>query len=115
MEQLAEMPDKTRYFSIARTVTNHVGGHSAPPQEFALAVGCDVSHAGQIVYADGLDLKGPATPIGTNCRLCERLDCGQRAFPPINHRLMVDDHKRGRTPFYFAPAGSGPVSAPANK
>ncbi len=38
-------------------------------------------------------------PIGVNCRLCERLDCSQRAFPPLKHRLTVEDHVRGISPF----------------
>jgi len=68
-----------------------------PPRQFAIALGCDVQHAAQIVYADGLDLgsRSAATPIGVNCRLCPRLDCTQRAFPPLNHRLVVDEHVRG--------------------
>jgi len=107
--QLAAMPDGTVYFSLARTVTKAVGGHATPAQQFAIGLGCEVSHANQLVYADGHDLKAldAATPIGTSCRLCERLDCAQRAFPPINHRLIVDENKRTRSPFYFSPAGEG--------
>lgn len=104
--QLAEMPDGTTYFCIARTVTKVAGGHRTPAQEFAIGLGCDVAHGSQVVYAEGFDLKNrdAATPIGTSCRLCERLECGARAFPPINHRLVVDDTKRGRFPYYFSPS-----------
>ncbi|HZH26355.1 MAG TPA: short-chain fatty acyl-CoA regulator family protein [Azospirillaceae bacterium] len=95
--QLAQMPDGTTYLSVARTVTNAGAGWKVPPRQFAIALGCDVQHAAQIVYADGLDLgsRSAATPIGVNCRLCPRLDCTQRAFPPLNHRLVVDEHVRG--------------------
>lgn len=105
--QLAQVPDGTAYVSLARTVVKASGGHRAPPQLFAIALGCDVAHAGQIVYADGLDLSATetATPIGINCRLCPRLDCSQRAFPPLNHRLIVDENLRGLSPFLFAPPG----------
>ena len=103
--QLAQMPDGTTYFSIARTVVKAGGGFRSPPQQFAIALGCDVQHAGQITYADGFDLDNTeaATPIGVNCRLCPRLDCSQRAFPPLNHRLIVDENLRGLSPYLFAP------------
>ena len=103
--QMAEMPDGTAYFSIARTVVKAGGGHRSPPQQFAVALGCDVQHAAQVTYADGFDLSNTsaATPIGVNCRLCPRLDCSQRAFPPLNHRLIVDENLRGLSPYLFAP------------
>ncbi len=108
--QLARMPDGTTYFSLARTVVKASGGYSSPPQQFAMALGCEVAHAAQITYADGVDLDNTeaATPIGVNCRLCPRLDCSQRAFPPLNNRLIVDENLRGLTPYLFAPpAGEG--------
>ncbi|BAI75909.1 transcriptional regulator (plasmid) [Azospirillum sp. B510] len=103
--QMAEMPDGTAYFSIARTVVKAGGGHRSPPQQFAVALGCDVQHAAQVTYADGFDLTNTdaATPIGVNCRLCPRLDCSQRSFPPLNHRLIVDENLRGLSPYLFAP------------
>lgn len=103
--QLAEMPDGTLYFFIARSVTKTGGGHRAPPQRFALALGCEAQHAAQLVHADGLHLdnREAAVPIGVNCRLCERLDCSQRAFPPLNHALIVDQNLRGHSAFYFKP------------
>lgn len=103
--QLAEMPEGARYFFIARAVTKTGGGHHSPPQQFALALGCEAGHATQLVYADGLDVanRAAAVPIGINCRLCERLDCSQRAFPPLNHKLIVDENLRGHSAFYFTP------------
>ena len=103
--QLSQMPDGTTYFSIARTVVKAGGGFRSPPQQFAIALGCDAQHAAQITYADGFDLENTeaATPIGVNCRLCPRLDCSQRAFPPLNHRLIVDENLRGLSPYLFAP------------
>ncbi|SOD92632.1 helix-turn-helix domain-containing protein [Caenispirillum bisanense] len=103
--QLAEMPDGTLYFFMARSVTKPGGSHRAPPQRFALALGCEAHHAAQLVNADGLQLdnRDAAVPIGVNCRLCERLDCSQRAFPPLNHTLIVDQNLRGHSAFYFKP------------
>lgn len=103
--QVAQMPDGTTYFSLARTVTKTGGGYQTPPQQFAVGLGCDIDDAPQLVYADGIDLenRAAATPIGISCRLCERLDCSQRAFPPLNHRLIVDENLRGHAPYRFAP------------
>jgi len=102
--QFAEMPDGTAYISIARTVTKSSGGYRVPAQQFAIALGCDVAHAGHLVYGDDLNLenRAAAVPIGVNCRLCPRLDCNQRAFPPLNHRLIVDENTRALSPYLFA-------------
>lgn len=35
------------------------------------------------------------------CRLCDRLDCEQRAYPPLQHALTVNEHVRGIS--FFAP------------
>ena len=60
---------------------------------------CDAAHAKEHVYADGVDLAGAATPIGPTCRLCERLDCTHRAFPPLGQRLVLDENSRASSPF----------------
>ncbi len=95
--QLSRMPDGTTYFCIARTVRKEGGGFRAPQSRLAIGLGCDVSHARELVYADGIDLENldAAEPIGPTCRLCERMDCRQRAFPPIRSRLGMDENVRG--------------------
>jgi predicted transcriptional regulator len=49
-----------------------------------------------MVYSDGIDLGNlsSATPVGVSCRTCERVDCDQRAFPSLRHRLRVDENVR---------------------
>lgn len=95
--QLSRMSDGATYFSVARTITKAGGGHRVPQSYFAIELGCEVSHARELVYADGLSIDNPeaAVPVGVNCRLCERMDCRQRAFPPLHHRLDVDVNVRG--------------------
>ncbi len=63
-----------------------------------------VRDARKLVYADGVDLENldAAVPIGTTCRLCERLDCDQRAFPALQFGMTIDENVRGRS--FFAPA-----------
>ncbi len=99
--QVIQMEDATRYFSIARTVSRAGSGIGVPGDQYAVGLGCEIAHARKLIYSQGYDLddERAATPIGVNCRLCERLDCSQRAFPPLKQRLRVEDHVRGISPF----------------
>ena len=103
LTQIIELPDGSRYFSIARTVQGGAGGFNAPVAERAVALGCRIEDARALVYAQGTDLDAaPATPIGLTCRLCERTNCAARAHPPIKRRLVIDEHNRLAAPFSFA-------------
>jgi predicted transcriptional regulator/DNA-binding XRE family transcriptional regulator len=96
LTQKIAMPDGTTYFSIARTVERTgTGFHQTPPQ-LAIGLGCEIAYAPRLVYADGMNAKSKmlATPIGINCRHCERTDCTERAFAPLNRRLLVDEFRR---------------------
>jgi predicted transcriptional regulator/transcriptional regulator with XRE-family HTH domain len=83
--QVMRMGDGTTYFSIAKAVIKAGGGFGAPPSYQAICLGCEVSFARQLVYTDGMELDSPdtAVPVGVHCRLCEREDCAQRAFPSL--------------------------------
>lgn len=107
--QWGEMPDGAGYLSIARAITKPGAGYRSPPQHYAIALGCSIDHAADLIYGDGIafDQHNAATPIGVHCRLCPRLDCAQRAYPPLDHRLQIDDHIRGASAFSFIPIGSG--------
>ena len=100
--QFSIMPDNTAYFCVARTIRKSYG-YAAGDALMAVGIGCPVKDARKIVYADGYDLDNlaAAVPIGTTCRLCERLDCEQRAFPPLQYGLKVDENVRGRS--FYAP------------
>jgi predicted transcriptional regulator/transcriptional regulator with XRE-family HTH domain len=104
--QLSRLPDGSTYFWIARTVTRDKGGFHAPRSVVAIAMGCEARCAGELVYADGvaLDSPGAVVPVGITCRACERMDCEQRAFPPLQHPLAVNPHVRGVS-FYAPPRG----------
>jgi predicted transcriptional regulator/DNA-binding XRE family transcriptional regulator len=103
--QIARLPDGATFFCVARTVEKPGGGFHAPSGHMAVVLGCDIARAAEIVYADGLDLARPdvATEIGVGCRLCERADCRQRAFPPLQHRLVVDEAVKGPSAYAFRP------------
>ncbi|MFF3365269.1 short-chain fatty acyl-CoA regulator family protein [Streptomyces misionensis] len=99
--QIAEMPDGQRFLWTARAVTRHRGGWGEPGKTFAIGLGCEIRHAHRLVYSDGLDLTSPsaATPIGMGCRVCERLDCPQRAAPPLGHALRIDQNASTFVPY----------------
>lgn len=96
---LSEMPDGAPYVCIAKSVSKPGGSFLEPDRRYALGLGCEIEHAAQLVYADGLDLNGPPTRMGVNCRICERTDCTQRAFPPIDRTLAVPENERGVIPY----------------
>jgi hypothetical protein len=101
--QIIQLPDGKKFFSIARTVHGEQGGYGAPKVDRAVALGCAIERAQELIYAQGLDFDAaPATPIGVSCRLCERPDCAARAHPPLQRRLVFDEHRRLATPFSFA-------------
>ena len=51
------------------------------------------------MYSEGLSLDGAAVPVGVSCRICERPDCHQRAFPPLGRKLTVRTNERRIVPF----------------
>lgn len=101
VRQLAEMPDGGRYLSVATEISRRSGGFATPQRRYAIALGCDVSHADHFVYADDLNLASRAAfqPIGISCRICERVNCTQRAVPPLKRRLQVDHDRRTTLPY----------------
>ncbi|BDG05372.1 helix-turn-helix domain-containing protein [Anaeromyxobacter oryzae] len=101
--QLSQMPDGATYFWVARTVSREGGGFHAPRSVLAVAIGCEASRAKELVYADAVNLESreAVVPVGLTCRLCERMDCEQRAFPPLQHPLKVNANVRGVS--FYAP------------
>lgn len=101
LRQLAETPDGVRYLCLAREVSTGGGSFRAPVRRFAIALGCEVSHASEVVYSDGLDLSDAAAfePIGISCRICERRNCHQRSVPPLESHLSVDPDRREILPY----------------
>jgi predicted transcriptional regulator/DNA-binding XRE family transcriptional regulator len=102
LRQLAETPDGVRYLCLARDVSKPGGSFDAPVRRFAIGLGCEVQHAGALVYADDLDLTRRFEPIGISCRICERTDCHQRSVPPLERRLRVNPDRRGTLPYEIA-------------
>lgn len=98
--QIAQMPDGRNYMWVARTVERRAARYGQPGKTFAIGLGCELRHANRLVYSEGLDLSGgAATPIGSGCRVCERDNCPQRAFPALGRELDLDEHRSTVTPY----------------
>lgn len=104
--QVSRMPDGKTFFCLARTVRppgrrSARGGLTERGRLLAIGLGCEVRHAREIVYADGLhvDEEQIVTPIGTSCRVCPRMDCADRASPSMSQRLVIDENRRGLSTF----------------
>ena len=104
IRQLAETPDGVRYLCLAREVTHGGGAWRAPVRRFAIGLGCEISHASEFVYSDGLDLSDANAfePIGISCRICERKNCHQRSVPPLERNLTIDHNRRHTLPYEVA-------------
>ena len=94
---VSKMPNGEKYVCIARTVEKGVGKHGMLKSLLSIGLGCQVKHAKDFVYTDSLNLndKKTETPIGVNYRTCDRMDCQQRAFPPLHKKFDIDLNKRG--------------------
>jgi len=94
---LSKMPNGEKYICIARTVEKGIGKHGMFKTLLSIGLGCQSKYSKDFVYADSLNLndKKSETAIGVNCRTCDRMDCQQRAFPPLHKKFDIDLNKRG--------------------
>ncbi len=104
LRQLAETPDGKRYLLLARDVSKPAGAFGAPVRRFAIGLGCEISHARDLVYSDGLDLGNPQLfePIGVSCRICPRPTCHQRSVPPVDRMIRIPPDRPGPLPYAIA-------------
>lgn len=100
IRQLAETPDGNRYLCLAWSEEKRLGGFRGVTRRYAYALGCEISHADRLVYADDLDpARAPFDPIGISCRICERRACPQRAVPPLAAGITVPPDRRNLVPY----------------
>ena len=91
----------------AHADARRAGRSTSRSTQMAIGIGCELGHARELVYADGYDLDrlDRVSEIGVGCRLCERMNCRQRAFPPLQHRLMIDEKVKGVSAYPFSTKG----------
>ena len=94
---VSKMTNGEKYVCIARTVEKGVGRYGQSKSILSIGLGCEAKYAKEFVYTENLDISDKKTeiPIGVSCRTCDRLDCSQRAFPPLHKKFDVDINLRG--------------------
>jgi predicted transcriptional regulator len=106
--QVSQMPDGSSFFCVAKTISP-IGRQTRPRpigvrlHRLAIGLGCPLSYAKEVTYADGLTLDDPniVTPIGVSCRVCERVNCPERATPSHSYKLVVDENRRGLSAYCY--------------
>ena len=94
---VSKMTNGEKYVCIAKTVEKGVGRFGQSKSILSIGLGCEAKYAKEFVYTENLDISDKKTeiPIGVSCRTCDRLDCSQRAFPPLHKKFDVDINTRG--------------------
>ena len=94
---VSKMTNGEKYVCIAKTVEKGVGRYGQKKSILSIGLGCEAKYAKDFVYTENLDLndKKSELPIGVSCRTCDRLDCSQRAFPPLHKKFDIDINSRG--------------------
>ncbi len=94
---VSKMTNGEKYVCIARTVEKGVGRYGQSKSILSIGLGCEAKYAKEFVYTENLDITDKKTeiPIGVSCRTCDRLDCSQRAFPPLHKKFDIDINTRG--------------------
>ncbi len=94
---VSKMTNGEKYVCIAKTVEKGVGRYGQKKSMLSIGLGCESKYAKDFVYTENLDLndKKSELPIGVSCRTCDRLDCSQRAFPPLHKKFDIDINSRG--------------------
>jgi len=94
---VSKMSNGEKYVCIAKTVEKGVGRFGETKSILSIGLGCEAKYAKDFVYTENLNLNDKKTeiPIGVSCRTCDRLNCSQRAFPPLHKKFDVDVNSRG--------------------
>ena len=99
LTQAVELPDGTRYATIARTTDRSVYSRKTQDRRMIVALGCELQFANDITYFDESGHRFDQDPaqIGLNCQTCARHHCAQRAHHPLHVTLNFETHRRGAT------------------
>ena len=94
---VSKMTNGEKYVCIARTVEKGIGRFGRTKSILSIGLGCEAKYAKDFIYTENLNMSDKSTeiPIGVSCRTCDRLDCSQRAFPPLHKKFDVDINTRG--------------------
>jgi hypothetical protein len=94
---VSKMNNGEKYVCIAKTVEKGIGRFGQSKNVLSIGLGCEAKYAKDFIYTENMNINDKSTeiPIGVSCRTCDRLDCSQRAFPPLHKKFDVDLNSRG--------------------
>ena len=94
---VSKMTNGEKYICIARTVEKGIGRFGKTKSILSIGLGCEAKYSKDFVYTENINIndKSSEIPIGVSCRTCDRLDCSQRAFPPLHKKFDVDINTSG--------------------
>ena len=94
---VSKMSNGEKYVCIAKTVEKGIGRYGQSKSILSIGLGCEAKYAKDFIYTENMDISDKKTeiPIGVSCRTCDRLNCSQRAFPPLHKKFDVDINNRG--------------------
>ena len=94
---VSKMSNGEKYVCIAKTVEKGIGRFGQSKSILSIGLGCEAKYAKDFIYTENMDVSDKKTeiPIGVSCRTCDRLNCSQRAFPPLHKKFDVDINNRG--------------------
>jgi len=94
---VSKMSNGEKYVCIAKTVEKGIGRYGQSKSILSIGLGCEAKYAKEFIYTENMDITNKKTeiPIGVSCRTCDRLNCSQRAFPPLHKKFDVDINNRG--------------------
>jgi len=94
---VSKMSNGEKYVCIAKTVEKGIGRFGQSKSILSIGLGCEAKYAKDFIYTENMDINDKKTeiPIGVSCRTCDRLNCSQRAFPPLHKKFDVDINNRG--------------------
>ena len=106
--QAAELPNGQKFFTIARTVPRPWAPAGESPPEFAVALGCEMHHARDLVYADDPDggRRRTLDPIGIGYK-CEH---GLRASASSGHEVSSTAMRAGSACMILRARRPGPAA-----
>ena len=98
---VSKMSNGEKYVCIAKTVEKGIGRFGKSKSILSIGLGCEAKYAKDFIYTENMDISDKKTeiPIGVSCRTCDRLNCSQRAFPPLHKKFDVDINNRGVSVF----------------
>lgn len=104
LRQVVRFSDGSRYLFVARTVQRRAAAFHEPPVMASVMLACNVLHADQTIYAQGLNLADTDADVevGPTCRLCTRSDCASRQEEPLAPMPGRSDLRAALVPQGFA-------------